>query len=194
MFGSKVRYCITYKTNQRSFQVYTRKFMHNFKVNINNENLEGSKGVEFEKLEIFFVTKIDRVIMYDANTYEEKGELAIKLLPSETREPNEIIAMAKCQNDEYLAVISGKNLIGAEQKINQLFVFRKKVENGQVNFVQQGERVLLRDMPNFTQCSMKFHFVNNKDTVERNEIIFANIKEIFKLNFITKEITQIYKI
>ena len=32
MFGKKVRYGITYKTNQRSFDIYRRKFMHNLKV------------------------------------------------------------------------------------------------------------------------------------------------------------------
>lgn len=32
MFGKRVRYGITYKTNQTGFQVYRRKFMHNLKV------------------------------------------------------------------------------------------------------------------------------------------------------------------
>jgi hypothetical protein len=56
-------------------------------------------------------------------------------MTSTTREPNEIIAMNKCQNEEYLAIISGKNLIAAEQKINQLFVFKRKEEDdGSVTF------------------------------------------------------------
>jgi hypothetical protein len=69
MFGTKVRYCITYKTNQKSFNVYTRKFYHNFKVTILEKNLEGSKGVEFGSLGIFFVTEIDKVVMYNTDTY-----------------------------------------------------------------------------------------------------------------------------
>ena len=36
MFGSKVRYGVTYKTNQRSFDIYRRKFQHDFKVSIND--------------------------------------------------------------------------------------------------------------------------------------------------------------
>lgn len=36
MFGSKVRYCVTYKTNQKSFDVYRRKHWHDFKVPISN--------------------------------------------------------------------------------------------------------------------------------------------------------------
>jgi hypothetical protein len=69
MFGTKVRYGITYKTNQKSFNVYTREFQHNFKVNILNKNLNGSKGVEFEKLGVFFVTEVDKVLMYKTDTY-----------------------------------------------------------------------------------------------------------------------------
>jgi hypothetical protein len=42
MFGSKVRYCITYKTNQRSFEVHTRKFDHDFKATIVHKNIEGA--------------------------------------------------------------------------------------------------------------------------------------------------------
>lgn len=142
MFGSKVRYGISYKTNQKSFQVYRRKYQHNFKVTVNNENLEGSKGLEFARWSIFLVTKTDKVIMYDSSTYQQIGEIPIKLLKSETREPNEIIAMNKCQDEEYLAVFSGKNLIAAEQKINQLFVFKiKKKDGSSLNKQEDGDDV-----------------------------------------------------
>lgn len=38
----------------------------------------------------------------------------VKLLPSKTRERNEVIAMAICPYERYLAVITGKNLIKNE--------------------------------------------------------------------------------
>ena len=44
--------------------------------------------------------------------------MPVKLLKTETREPNEVIALAACQNEEYLGIISGKNLIMNEQKTN----------------------------------------------------------------------------
>lgn len=112
MFGSRVRYGITYKATNKSFEVYKRKFQHNFKVTILEENLQGSKGIEFEKLGIFFITKTDKVVQYKTETYEEDGTLPIKLLKSDTRETTEILALQKCQNEEYLAVLSGKYLIG----------------------------------------------------------------------------------
>lgn len=63
--------------------------------------------------------------MYDINTYEELGELPISLLKADTREPNQVIAIQKSQDESLLAVISGKLLIKNEQKINQLFIFKK---------------------------------------------------------------------
>lgn len=39
-------------------------------------------------------------------------------MESVEREPNEILAMQKCGDEEYLAVITGKNLIMAQQKFN----------------------------------------------------------------------------
>ena len=93
MFGAKVRYCITYKTNQRSFNIYRRKYMHNFKVPMVKENLEGSKGIEFQNLGVFLVTKVDRIIIYDSNTFQEVSEIPISLLKTETREPNEVISI-----------------------------------------------------------------------------------------------------
>ena len=51
--------------------------------------------------------------------------MSIDLLPSTTREPNEVIGLQKSACEKYIAVISGKNLVMNEQKQNQLFVLKK---------------------------------------------------------------------
>ena len=56
MFGSKVKYGITYKTNQRSFDVYRRKYIHDFKVPVVDTNLEGSFGIDLTSIKAFCVT------------------------------------------------------------------------------------------------------------------------------------------
>ena len=61
MFGSKVRYGITYKQNERSFDIYRRKFMHNLKVNVLADNFEGAFGMSLPKLSCFLVAKVDQV-------------------------------------------------------------------------------------------------------------------------------------
>ena len=87
--------------------------------------MEGSKCLELVRHDIFLCTNIDKVNIYHIESFKPMGRLDITLLEdTQAREPNEIIAIQKCQNDEYIAVISGKRLIGNEEKINQLFVFR----------------------------------------------------------------------
>ena len=44
MFGAKVRFGISYKVNQPGFNLYRRKYYHNFKVQISNLNYEGAVG------------------------------------------------------------------------------------------------------------------------------------------------------
>jgi hypothetical protein len=45
-------------------------------------------------------------------------QIKIDLLVSESREPNQIIALKKSSNEEFIAVISGKKLIMDEIKAN----------------------------------------------------------------------------
>lgn len=65
MFGSKVRYCVTYKTNQRSFDIYRRKYVHDFKVPISFGNFEGSDGIEIPSINAFICSEVDKVNVYD---------------------------------------------------------------------------------------------------------------------------------
>lgn len=48
----------------------------------------------------FMVTEIDKVCLYDSYTFEKAGEdLPIKLLPTETREPNEVIGIQASKDE-----------------------------------------------------------------------------------------------
>ena len=73
--------------------------------------MEGSICLELTTMNNFLVSKIDKIIMYDCETFEELDSVPVQLLKADTREPNQVIAMAKSQDEEYLAVISGKILI-----------------------------------------------------------------------------------
>ena len=45
MFGSKVKYCVTFKTNEKSFDIHRRKYVHDFRSNVVNDNFDGSRGL-----------------------------------------------------------------------------------------------------------------------------------------------------
>ena len=118
--------------------------------------------------------------------------MPISLLKADTREPNQVIAMAKSANEDYIAVISGKILIMNEQKTNQLFIFHKQPnpEGGIDKFVQIN-RVVLKEIEFFKQVCMRFHFKPAKNG-ELDTIIFAKIDCIFEMNFKTDQITTVF--
>jgi hypothetical protein len=68
-------------------------------------------------------------------------------------------------NDEnYIAVVSGKNLVMDEQKPNQLFIFRRiRNQNTDDHDVfKLFKRVVIKDNPQFNKISMQFHFKKTK--------------------------------
>lgn len=65
-------------------------------VNVLHENLEGAKLLEIKSMDAFLCSKVDKVIVYDALTFRNLGEIPITLLKTETREPNQVIAMQVC--------------------------------------------------------------------------------------------------
>jgi hypothetical protein len=48
MFGSKVKYGITYKTGELCYNVFRRKYEHNFKVNLVKKDFSSSIGISLE--------------------------------------------------------------------------------------------------------------------------------------------------
>ena len=135
--------------------------MHNLRVCINNENFEGSKTLEFPQSNLVLISMKDKVITYDNETYAKVGNIPITLLISETREPNEVIGMQKSTDENWLAIISGKNLVMDEQKQNQLFIYKKKKSNNLFEYDEfvLHKRIVVKDLPIFKQVSMQFHFV-----------------------------------
>lgn len=69
MFGSAVKYGVTFKTNQKDFSVYTRKFTHDFKVCVSQENYEGSIGINLKCMNCILVSDVAEIKMFDAKTW-----------------------------------------------------------------------------------------------------------------------------
>ena len=111
-------------------------------------------------------------------------------MESVEREPNEILAMQKCGDEKYLAVITGKNLIMAQQKFNQLYLFKREPDEkgGRDKFVQT-DRIVLRENPAFDKVCCEFHFVCAKDNNSKGEaIMFTNRNEVFVLDITVGDI------
>ena len=108
MFGPKVKYCVTYKTNQKCFEIYKRKYEHQFEIPIYQEVMENCFGLEIASHDRFLVSQVDKIWIHDSQTLLRVGEIPINLLQTKTREPNQVISMNICQDDVYLAILTGK--------------------------------------------------------------------------------------
>lgn len=65
MFGSRVRYGITFKANQPGFQIYMRKYFHNFKVAITMQNYEGAVGSNLALMKSYVMAEKTKIGVYD---------------------------------------------------------------------------------------------------------------------------------
>lgn len=73
MIGAMKRYSITYKQNERSFDIYQRKYMHNLRVCVDDANYEGARAVEIASSNLVLLSKIDQVIMLDNQNFTKVG-------------------------------------------------------------------------------------------------------------------------
>jgi hypothetical protein len=72
MFGTRVRYGISYKANQPGFQIFTRKYYHNFKVAITSDNFEGAKGANLGGMNAYIMAEKTKIGVYDDRDFKEQ--------------------------------------------------------------------------------------------------------------------------
>lgn len=84
MFGTRVRYGISYKANQPGFQIFTRKYNHNFKVPITDKNFEGAKGANLSTQSSYIMAEKTKVGIYDDRNFTEKQSWEIEKKTDDT--------------------------------------------------------------------------------------------------------------
>ena len=216
MFGKSKKSAITFNANEKSFEIYQRKFLHNLRVCANSTNMVGAKAIEIITMDQIFVTNIDCIDIYNSTYFRKVGSIPIPLLPTETREPNEIIGIQKSQDEKFLAIVTGKNLIMNQQKQNQLFIFKRqeKLADGEESHHHEEDmhgfdedeihqncnqefvlhkRILVRDIPIFNKVCMNFMFKNPKADEEYSTLIFVKQKQIFAINYEKESMWIIYE-
>lgn len=93
MFGNSKKSAITYRINEKAFEIYQTKFLHNLRVCVNSQNKEGAKAIEIASMGQIFVTNINCMEVYSNTNFRKLKTIPIPLLKTETREPNEIIGI-----------------------------------------------------------------------------------------------------
>lgn len=65
----------------------------------------------------------------DSETFELLDSLVMETKDSQTREPEQIVGMVKSEDENIIAIISGKTLVTQEQKFSQVFVLQRQPDN-----------------------------------------------------------------
>tara|TARA_B110000285_G_C15078108_1_gene591907 strand:+ start:162 stop:1631 length:1470 start_codon:yes stop_codon:yes gene_type:complete len=110
MFGTRVRYGITFKANQPGIHVYTRKYYHNFKVAITNKNFEGAVGSNLTSMNAYVMAEKTQIGIYDQHNFNLKQTWSI---PTKTQLNSdiEILFMTVSADEQRIGVALGRKLI-----------------------------------------------------------------------------------
>ena len=69
MFGSRVRNCITFKSNQKSFDIWKRTYNHSFNSNVWEAPMDASIGLPIETMNAFLVGRDNKIQVFDIDTF-----------------------------------------------------------------------------------------------------------------------------
>ena len=149
-------------------------------------------------MEMLCVTVRDKIKLVDTTHFKECGEIPITLFKSESREDTQVLSMQLCQNEQYLAVLTGLKLINNKNQINQCYIFKRvKGSCDKDDTWKQEKRCVIKDYQEdqriyFMSVCLVFYFQNNSKR-EKQKLIFANTSGIFSLDFNSESIEEIYK-
>jgi len=170
MFGARVRYGIAYKTNQPGFQIYTRKFYHNFKVAISNENFEGARGGNLGSMGAYVMCEKTRIGIYNQDTYEPIQQWNV---PTKSQKDEiQILYMTISHDQTKIGVALGKALIKERFEITEIAIY-KKGSNGKFGLEK------LRDFDDKDSC-IQFSF-NLKNSCE---LLFFTREELYSIDYV----------
>lgn len=69
MYGPRSRYCITFKVGQIGFNLYRRKYNHNYIVRANKHNFEGLDGICINSRKEYMIYDFNKVLVYDQQDF-----------------------------------------------------------------------------------------------------------------------------
>ena len=108
MFGAKVRFCVTFKQNQQDFSIWCRKYYHNFKVTITEQDLEGSCGANIPSSDQCVIAHGANVVVYDIHTHKILYSFSV---PTKDEPDKEILYMTVSLDELRIGICIGRKLI-----------------------------------------------------------------------------------
>ena len=121
MFGSRVRFAISYKTNQPGLMVFTRNYFHNFKVTINTENYEGAIGLNMSTKRRYVMARGLHVGICHQKTFKEEQSFDIYSHFANSC----VLYMTFNKNEKYLGLSVGIKLQKDATQVKELFIYKR---------------------------------------------------------------------
>jgi hypothetical protein len=125
MFGTRVRYGITFKANQPGFQIYTRKYFHNFKVAITTQNYEGAVGSNLSHMKSYVMAEKTKIGVYDQSTFLPTQTWSIPTKSNNSMDKIEILYMTMSKDEEKIGVALGKFIIKDIFQITEIAIYKQ---------------------------------------------------------------------
>ena len=69
MFGTRVRYAITFKAGEPDICIYQRKYFHHFMAQLSAENHEDAYGCNISELNYYAIAKKQSIKIYDLSDF-----------------------------------------------------------------------------------------------------------------------------
>ena len=165
-----------------------RKHVHGFHHQITDESKEMVCGQNLTKnFKSFLVSDDDYVEVHDAENFHETYRFTCPLSLSENPlEPIEIIGMKISRTQNYLAILTGKNLQKEVEEIHQIIVYKVLNETTfEIVSTFDGDQHRLPD--EFRNYSKTLEFCNDE---EHCKILMTNEKQIVKFDY-TKSVDNV---
>ena len=112
-------------------------------------------------------------MILDSETFEQLDSLKIDIPVTKKREPERIIGMRKSEDENMIAIITGRTLVTLEQKFSYLFVLKRQ-SNNRYKLFKKIETQKLE--PYLDEANMTYMFQKGRNDVLimcREDCIFA---------------------
>jgi len=176
IIGAKVRYCITYKSGQPDFSIFTRKQYHNFKVPIDNDNYEGALGANLGKFSQYVITQTQMVNICNMRDFQEIQEWNVIDEGNIADKETQILYMTVSDCQTRMGILLGKDLGRGKIDTTHLQIY----ENGTID---KTWKKMLSQKFDFDEACREFVFCNTNKEL----LYFFTDAEIFEYNYVHQQ-------
>ena len=87
LISKNMIFCVSFRLNTKNFTIITKKYNQAFNVKLSNEQFEGVRSLDLPKSNLFLISNINKLKIYNQETFQFIDVMLVELFTSETREP-----------------------------------------------------------------------------------------------------------